>query len=182
MGFGDFMTSSSQATDNRIAATDQAQVYRGNVGQNVAAGAVGTSGNSTLVGAGALNISKVGKGATVTVQSMDAEVAQSAMDRITGLAGAFGQSLNDFMTSANANALTLAALNADSLRTTQDSLLANQNQQEAGQQTNFQKILDKFSSLLANEQPAGDTLKNNIVLYVTLGVLALVGMIWYFRK
>ena len=185
MGFGDFMTSTSQATDSRIAGTDQAQIYRGSTGQVVQSGAVGLTGGSTLLGTGAKQTNvkvKAGKNSTVTVQDMNAAVAQEAMDRISGLAGAFGQSLEDFMSSANANALELAAVNAEALRTTQDSLLAQQNQTEAQQQENFAGILDQFSALVGDQAPAGEAQKNRIVLYVVLAVLALVGVIYYYRK
>jgi hypothetical protein len=185
MGFGDFMTSTSQATDSRIAATDQARVTKGNVGQSVETGAVGVSGGGTLLGAGAKQTTvkvAAGKNSNVVVQDMNAAVAQEAMNRISGLAGAFGQSLEDFMTSANANALELAAVNAESLRTTQDSLLASQAQQEAEQQKGLSGILDKFAALVGDQAPSGDAQKNKIVLYVVLAVLALVGAIFYFRK
>ena len=80
MGFGDFMTSSSSATDARIAATDQARVNRGNVGQSVESRAVGLTGKSTLLGAGSTqNNIKAAKGSNVTIQNMDAQVAQQAM-------------------------------------------------------------------------------------------------------
>jgi hypothetical protein len=178
------MDSTSSATDNRIAATDQAQVYKGNVGQNVASGAVGLSGGSTLLGAGSQQTVTNVKGTkgNVIVQSMDPEVAQEAMDKISGLAGQFGTSLADFMTQSNNNSLLLAATNAQALQTSQDSLLANQNQQESSQQTTFQSILDKMTGLISNQQPAGTVQTNNTVLYVMLGLLALVGAIFYFRK
>ena len=183
MGF--FGDSSSSATDNRQATTDQSTLFGRNVGQYVGAGAVGMGANGTLLGSGAsqtnLKITNTGKG-TVTLQNMDAEVAQNAMDKISGLAGDFGKSLSDFMTGANQNALQLAAINSASMQTTQDSLLSNQNQQEADQQKNFTGILDKFAGLLANQQPAGTVDYNKTMLYIVLGVLALVGAIFYFRK
>lgn len=184
MGFGDFMTSTSQATDSRIAGTDQARITKGNVGQSVETGAVGLTGMSTLLGAGATQttVKTKGKNNSVTVVNADPAVAQAAINQITGLAGQFGQSLEDFMTNSNANALQLAAINAAALQTTQDSLLASQNQQDALEQTGFTGILDKFAALLSNQQPAGDTLKNNIALYVMLGALALVGFIFYFKR
>jgi hypothetical protein len=184
MSIGGFMDSTSTASDSRIAATDQARVFRGGVGQNVESGAVGVSGNSTLLGAGSTQLTIKNKGGgSVTVQNMDPQVAQEAMDQISGLAGQFGQNLNDFMTKANNNALALASLNAQSLQTSQDSLLSNQNQQDAQQQTNFQSILDKMTGLISNQQPAGTVDQNRTMLYALLAVLTLVGVVfYYFRK
>jgi hypothetical protein len=179
MGFFD---STSSATDNRQAATDQGMIFGRNVGQYTAAGAVGQTGGSTLLGAGATQTTIKGTKGNVTVQNMDPAVAQAAMDQISGLAGQFGQNLSDFMTQSNNNALQLAALNSQALQTTTDSVIAGQSQQEAGQQSTFQSILDKMTGLISNQQPAGTVQTNNTVLYMALAVLALVGAFFYFRS
>ena len=154
--------STSSATDQRIAASDQAQIYRGNVGQKVETGAVGLTGSSTLLGSGATqNAEKIsGTKGNVTVQTMDPEVAQAAIDAMSGLAGTLGQNLSDFMTNANNNAVT----------------------QQSTEQTNLQAILDKMTSLISNEQPAGTVEINKTMLYIVLGVLALLGVVFYFFR
>lgn len=158
MSIGGFMDSASTATDSRIAATDQARVIKGNVGQSVESGAVGVATGGTLLGSGAkqTTIKNTGKG-TVTVQSMDPEVAQQAMDQISGMAGLFSQQLSDVVTQANNQALASAAAQAQQTQADQAAL----------------------AKLVSDQQPAGTALETKTVLYIALGVLALVAVIFY---
>ncbi|MEI6785395.1 MAG: hypothetical protein WCQ21_31235 [Verrucomicrobiota bacterium] len=174
MGFFD---SSSQATDNRQAVTDQGVNFGRNVAQYVQSGGVGVASNGTLLGVGANQIKNV-KG-NVTITSADPAVAQAAMDNVTRLSALFGTDLSTFITKANEANLNLAATNSQALQTTTDSVLAAQAQSQADAQNNFQTTLGKMISLATNAQPAGETLKTNIVFWITLAALGLVGVVLY---
>jgi hypothetical protein len=73
MGWFGGSDSTSSATDNRIAATDQARVFRGSVGTNVESGGLAVGARGTVVGAGALqqgaNSTVVGAGAKVVTKT-----------------------------------------------------------------------------------------------------------------
>lgn len=173
-------SSSSSATDNRQATTDQGRTFGRNVGQYVESGAVALGGSSTLLGTGANQIRNVT--GNVTITSSDPAVAMAAMDNVTRLSGLFGSNLSDFITQANQANLNLAATNSQALQTTTNSVLAAQSQNQADAQNNFQTTLGRMISLATNAQPAGETLKTNIVFWITLAALGLVGVFLYRKR
>jgi hypothetical protein len=90
--------SSAQATDKRIAATDQAQVVQGR-GQIINPGGV------------AYGNFKIGKGAVVSFESNADEIAADALNRVSQLGETFTQSLSSLQADANSrNAAVLGKL------------------------------------------------------------------------
>lgn len=97
--------SSSSPSDNRIAATDQAQVIKGKVKQLTEAGGLTQGKNSSVVGAGANQVD-AGQGSTVVLN--DPQAALAALDAITTVSTQNGNNLTDALQSAQQSQSDLA--------------------------------------------------------------------------
>ena len=135
--------SKASTTDNRIAATDQAQVVQGSA-KLVEEGAVSVS-EGSQVNTG-LQLSNVGTGAVVNIGGADM-LLEANRDWLSSLSG-FNDSLS-----------AVAASGTDSLNA----------------------ALASLKDLAESKQTDGESGKNNMLLYVALGAMAL-GAVYIVKK
>lgn len=154
---GLFSTASdSKSEDNRIATTDDSQVQfvRGK-GVQAQPGSVAIGSKGKYVSPGSMDLSGV-KG-DITFNSLDAELAATALERLESQSGLFANSLRDVIDSNTAAA------------------------SESGQATAglLENVLGRLSELSESSQTEGDSGRNKIILYVVLAVIAVFGlMVW----
>ena len=174
MGFGSFFdtSSSSSSTDARVGAADQGVVTQGkgtasarDMGKALGAGAklleknaVDVSGNKGTINSG-LQVSTKGN-VVINDTAPIASLASQFADTLKAITSQESDLLQN-ITSKSSDALT--------------SALSQQSSQASD-------ALGKVSDLSANAQTGGDTDRNKIILYVVLGVLALLGVVFYVKR
>lgn len=173
-GSGDKVNTTNQS-DQRQAGADQAIVQRDAAQLGGGAGNQSTSGvtGSNVIGIGG---KQVGGGSNAldsgAVQAGgNAHVDYTNQNVDTAVIAAFGGTLRDVLgtqsAAAQAQSTTLAQLVSD----------------QADQSRNlFSDIGAKISDLAKNQQTGGETDRNKIILYVVLGVLALLGLVAWIKR
>ena len=148
---------SSQASSTHTqTATDDAVVVSG--GTNVAPGAAATGGaSSPIIGGSQI----VGGSGGITITSTDAATLEKGLETIADLAGGFGGSLTQVLS-------TIEKSNESGLNT---------------QQANLSSVLGSIAALSESRQTGGASDVNKNILYVILGLLTVVGLgLYFFRK
>lgn len=155
MGFGSFISSESEskAEDNRIDVSDEGQVAARR-SKILNPYSTNLEAKSRLNTGLDLSGIKVQKGGTFSL-----ELGASTEDMLA-ITDSLGETLSGF--SATTSNTVTTALEQTS--------------------TTVKDALDKISKLSESAQTGGDSGRNQIILYVVFGVLALLGMVVYWRK
>lgn len=168
---GSFLSadSESNAYDQRAAAADQAALAYGK-GSQVGTVNVGPKGKMQT---GGLDVSgaTVGKGGTLALTFNDPSAFQDALQVVEDVTNKNTDALNAAL-SASGDTLN-AALSASG-----DQL--NQALQATSDQ--IKTALGQIAGLTESSQTGGDSGRNKIILWIVMGLLGLVGLIFYFRR
>jgi len=144
--------SSSRATDNRVTTTATDEAQIASNGGQV------VNPNSLGVSGGSnlvtgLQIYSAGKNSPVQVTTADPEVLSNALSAMENSNISFGDAVKDVVS-----------------------------QQAASTNSMLSNVLSSLSSLSESKLTAGESGQNKTILYIVLGVLALLGLVAWLRK
>jgi len=185
----DSNSSTSNAFDQRVAATDQAQVTQGGAmvsnpysinlrtnsgGSVLASGAQQSLGASRLnAQSGGINLSESRGNNTISLTSITSDPA--VLEAALKTSAEQNKASLQVLSQGNQDALAaLSSVSAQALNAVQSGM------QQAGNLVS--SMVASIKDITTNAQTGGDASRNNIVLYVVLGVLALLGGIFIFGK
>jgi len=148
----------TSTADQRVVASDGATGQSGSGNQQNSGGAVATGGPSSPIVAGS-NVSNVSGGVTIT--SSDTAALEKGLEAIGDLAGGFGGSLTQVLDTINKS--NEAGLNT--------------------QQANLSSVLGSIADLSQSKQTDGASAVNKNILYIVLGLFAVMGLgLYFFRR